>query len=342
MPGKNSILIIPLVLFILIFSLSTRMGAAQKLFKEIERIELKLDDVVFASISDVVSVSDGFVLIIKESRFGDTYALLKLSKSGEPICKYDKRGNGPGEIRSIDRIAVKKKSILVAESFAPYIHEYSHNLEFIKDHRIKKGGEIILLGKFIGIWSRNFITEDKKDKIYMLALYDKDTLKFQRYAFEVKEVPDFVYTWGGMCKVDNNSYAGVYATTYQIHLFDKNLQHEKRLITIVPKYIKKYYPYKGDPQTFDQTSQKWMESWSKMESIDYVDNKFILGYMQGKNSYFDIIDNVGNILYSQYKVDKKWIVFTDNSHVWWLEKVEDNEDVKYFLIKSRLNLEHYK
>ena len=85
-----------------------------------------------------------------------------------------------------------------------------------------------------------------------------------------------------------------------------------------------------------------MESWSKMESIDYVDNKFILGYMQGKNSYLDIIDKDGNILYSQHKVDKKWIVFINNSHVWWLEKVEDDDDMKYFLIKSRLNLQHYK
>jgi hypothetical protein len=148
--------------------------------------------------------------------------------------------------------------------------------------------------------------------------------------------------WGGMCKVDNNSYAGVYATKYQIRLFDKNLQHEKGLITIVPKYIKKYHPYKGDPQTFDQTSQKWMESWSKMESIDYVDNKFILGYMQGKSSYLDIINKDGNILHSQYKVGKKWIAFTDSSHVWWLEEVEDNEDMKHFLIKSSLNVQHYK
>lgn len=336
MHGKNSILIIHLVLFILIFSLSTRIGSPQTLFKEIERTELDFGNVVFARVSNIVPLPDGFIVLINETAYTTRHTLLKFSKKGTLISKYDRRGNGPGELRSVGNIVQLENSILVSESSAPYVHEYSHNLKFIKDHRIKKGGEVILLGKFIGIWSRNFITEEKKDKIYMLALYDKATLKFQRYAFEVKEVPNFVYMWGGMCKMDNNSYAGVYVTTYQIRLFDKNLQNEKTLITIAPKYIKKYYPYKGDPQTFDQTSQKWMES------IDYVDNKFILGYMKGKNSYLDIIDNDGNILYSQYKVDKKWIVFIDNSHVWLLEKVEDDEDMKYVLIKSRLNLQHHK
>ena len=228
-------------------NLTAKTVTPHTLFNEISRIELQLDDVVFALITDIVPLPDGFVLIIKESRFGNTYSLLKLSKKGDFICKFDRRGNGPGEIKNIENIVAAKTSIFVAESFAPYVHEYSHNLQFIRDYRIKQGGKIFLFEDYIGIWSLNFRKINNKDKIYILALYDRNTFQFKGVTFEIPELPPYVHRMGGMCRVDNTTYAGVYSTRYQIYLFDERLQYKESLIKKVPEHIKKYYPSKLSP-----------------------------------------------------------------------------------------------
>jgi hypothetical protein len=311
--------------------------APGNLFDEVERIELKMGDVVFASVADARPLPDGFILIIDQSAFGDVYSIVKLSKKGELIRLYDKRGNGPGEIRRIDNIAVRKNSILVAESTAPFVHEYSHDLQFIKDHRVKKGGKIFLLGKFVGIWSTNFIKENNQDKSYILALYDSETFEFKRYAFEIPGAPAYVFSWGNVCELDNQTFAGIYSTRYQVHLFDSEFNRTKDLIKNIPKHIKKYYPWKQDPHKLDNTGIQWMHSWSKIYGVYYIKGTFIIKYMHDKKRYLDLVDGSGNIILAGFEEAKNsGIIFTQDSFVWWLESNDDK--TKFFLVKTEFNL----
>lgn len=312
-------------------------NSSDSLFKEIERVELKLDDVVFAEIYWVDAIPDGFVLVVSESAYGNNYEILKISRSGKFIKKYDKRGNGPGELRSIHNIIVLDKSILVPEKSAPYIHEFSHHLEFIRDHRIKTGGNGFLLGNYIGILSLNFKKENKKDKIFILALYDRNTFEFKKLAFEIPEVPAFVHLWGSFCRVDNNTIAGVYPILYSINLFDAEMNLKRVIKTEFPGHFKKYYPWKKSPSVVDESGIKWMHSWVKLHSVLYVNGKFIITYLQNKKCFYDIISIDGKSLVSTVELRKNRIyMFAEGPSIWRLE--ENDDGTKHTLVKEIIQL----
>ena len=306
------------------------------LFVDIEQVELKLDNLVFSSIDLIRKLPDGFIIVISESLSNNKYTIVKTDKNGNIVCIYDKRGNGPGELRHIGKIVVLEDSILVSEVTSPFIHKYSLNLEFLEDYRIKKGGFIFDVDNYIGLWAPHY----EGDKIYTLALYDKKSLEFKRYAFEVDEVPAYTHFWGGICKADNGLFAGLYSKDYKIFIFDNELNFKKCLIDKTPPHIKKYTPAKLDPHTIDENSVKWIHTWSKMKDIFFVDGNFILKYVYNNKRYLDIISHEGSLLQGNIQEPKDCSnIFTDGKFIWKMKwKDIDDEVTKYFIVKTRLNL----
>lgn len=340
---KGSILCVALIFFTLSGKLVVGDRADQTfengVFKEVERIELKLDNLVFARIPEIDPLPDGYILLVNESAYGKQYALVKVSRQGSYVSMYDKRGNGPGELRSIESIAVQGDSILVSEVSAPFIHEFSNNLEFVKDHRIKMAGTVIPLGKYIGVWALNYRKVDNKNRSFILTLYDRNTFEFERVAFEVTDVPPFVFTWGGICRVSDTLYAGVYCNQYQIFLFDNEFNSKKTLLKKVPGHIKQYRSTKMDPHTLNQKGVNWIHSWSKVQFVYFVENRFIIGYNHDKESFLDVYSRDGKPLVQHHRMKKnRGLNFaTESQYIWALEWNEDRD--RYTIVKLKLDLD---
>jgi hypothetical protein len=309
----------------------------ENIFKEVDRVKLDFGDVVFANTSKIVPLQDGFIVLIDETAYTKTHTLLKFSKKGTLLNKYDRRGNGPGELRSVGNIIPLENSILVSESSAPFVHEFSHDLKFVKDHRIKKGGKILDLGKYFGIWALNYKRENNKDKVFILALYDRNTFEFKKFAFEIPEVPAYVFTWGGICRVDENTFAGAYVTQHKIYLFDSDLKLKKSILGDLPGYMKKYHPWKKSHSHADNTSVEWLKSWSKIDSLYYIDGKFIVKHLLENKCFLDIISLDGKPLLKNYQESKNSsLLFTEDPYVWLLEWNDDR--TTYYLVKVKIEL----
>jgi len=338
---KISRLIALLFIFGFTFTIAVYPESNDKsIYKQVERIKLNLEKVVFAAAANIIVLPDGgFLVTIRESLYSDLFSLIKLSKNGDVLKIYDKHGNGPGYLQRVSNCLVKENSILVGEFNAPYIHEFSHNLDFIADHRIKKGGKIYLAGKYIGVWHDHITGDIKHTQYYMLALYDSTSYNFKKYAYEVNDNPAYVYSWGNIVKVDEKTFAGVYATEYQIRILDSEFNLQKKLIKDVPDYIVKYTPWKENPHNLDDSGIKWMESWSKIESVYFYEGKFLLKHMIGKTMFIDVIDQNGKTLVNRFKEDKnKNLILADGKYLWLLETDKDSDEPKYVMIKATLDL----
>lgn len=314
---------------------------AGTIFTEIERIELDFENVIFAKILDIAAAPDGFLIIASESAHTDKHTLLKFGMDGMLIAKYNRRGNGPGELRYVRGIVAIKDKIFASESAAPFVHEFSQNLKFTKDHRIKNGGKILLLGKYFGIWRPVYENESEKKRASMISLYDRKTFKFKRNVFKVEEIPNFVYDWGGICKLDENTYAGIYVIPYQISLFDAEFQLKKKLLGKVPQYMKKYRPWKQNPQRIDNAAREWVHSWSKITQIYCSDGIFIIQYTHDKKDYLDFVSPEGNVLFENYEEKKnRRVTLTTKNAVWLYEWNDDR--TRHTLIKGKLNIKKRK
>jgi hypothetical protein len=303
------------------------------LFKDIRRISLDFRDAPIAGVGFIRPLTEGFVVIYNESAFNDSFALARLSSSGIKIKSYKERGNGPGELGAILRLVVTEKSILVSEFKRPIIHEFSHELSFKKDYRIKKPGIIFDLGKHIGVWSLNFSKENNQDKIYMLSVYNRKTFHFIKFSFEIPEVPAFVYLMGGIWPTSKKHYAAIYPTEYQIRLYDENLNFKKNVIKSIPSHVKKYIPWKKSPYSLDNKGYEWMNSWSRLNRLFFIDGRYFIIYWQNKTQYLDIISNDGQLLLKQYVMDKKRTpVFNRKNRIWMLES--NDEKTQFSLIET--------
>jgi len=136
---KISRLIALLFIFGFTFTIAVYPESNDKsIYKQVERIKLNLEKVVFAAAANIIVLPDGgFLVTIRESLYSDLFSLIKLSKNGDLLKIYDKHVNGPGYLQRVSNCLVKENSILVGEFNAPYIHEFSHNLDFIaRDFKI--------------------------------------------------------------------------------------------------------------------------------------------------------------------------------------------------------------
>jgi len=327
-----------MIVLIISFLNPIYLSAENNIFTEVNRIELKLDQPYYR-MADLKVLEDGFVLILDEAArsFRSYPTIIKTDKDGNIVKKYNKRGYGPGELRRTGKIAADENSIWVSEQNEPWIHEFTHSLEFKKDYKIKNRGNIVINNsKFIGIWS----TAYRKDGVYMIQLYDKKNLEFKKLAFKIEEknIPHFVSTWGGICEVDTNTYAGIYCTEFQIRIFDGDFELKNILLKKTPKYVKKYFPWKKG-EIFNTESREWMKNWTKMHSIFFIDNHFIVVYMYKEQLYLDVIDKYGNVKYSNYKMPENFGYYTsEGNYLWKAKRVEYQDKIKYYLIKEKSNL----
>lgn len=328
-----------LIFFICFFISIGFIYSVENIFIELEKIKLNIDEILFSRLWQIEQLPDGFVILL--SRYGNSNMIVKLGKNGDVVSIYDKAGNGPGELRNIYNIAVNENSIYACEQSSPYVHEFTHNLKFKKDYRVKKGGKLFILGdKYAGIWGPNYIGEKKVESIKTLSLYSLRDFSHIKFAFPVAEVPALYHYWGDICRINKTTFAGIYPTEYQIKIFDENMELRKQLIKNVPKHIKKYHPYKGNSRLVDQNIADWGSSWSVLKDIFYSEDRFIIKYLYKKNNFFDIIDRSGKIIYSGYKEDKDLhLIFVEKQKYFWhlLTKMTGDE-IKYFLVKHKLKI----
>lgn len=316
------------------------LNAENDIFVEQERVKINIDKILYSGITDIEQIPDGFVLLLARSRKSNL--IVKIDRKGNLVSMHDKVGNGPGELRNVYNIAITDSAVYAIELQSPFIHEFSHDLQFRDDYRIKRGGQLIILGNmFAGVWAPYYSGDKNMELVETLALYDLKSFKFIRTAFSVKEVPALFHLLGGICRIDNDSFAGVYPSEYQVKIFDRNIQFKKNLIETVPGHIKKYHPYKKSPHVVDQDIIDWANSWAVIQTLFYIDGKFIIKYLYNRDSFLDIIDGKGKILYAGYKEKKKFhIVFVEDQKYVWRLKVEEFENIdRYTLVKQKLVLE---
>jgi hypothetical protein len=331
-----------IIVLTLIFSfLNLHSSEAQKnddyIFKNLEKIELKFGELVFANIGTLFPLKNGFVSYYNESAYGSLYGLVLFSNDGNVIKKYDRRGNGPGEINRISNITVTGNSILVAEFGKPVIHVFDQQLNFVKDYRIKYAGKIYNLGKYVGIWTYNYTNKNNEDKIYVLSLYDSSTFEFQKYAGDVNEVPDFVQYWGGIWQSQKNTFALIFPHHYQVFLYDQHLKLKRKLIKRPPPHIKPFTPWKKNKKHLNNDGMKWIRSWTKPYSLFYYKGKYLLISIYQGDQFLDVIDESGKFLLSGYKLkDYSSINFIKDNFIWI--KKTDKEQSKYTLVKTTLVL----
>lgn len=310
--------------------------AADEPFKTIERFKVEVDQ-PFSSFTSFRNVSDGFVLYLQESRTSQNKGfLVKVDKGGRFLTKYKDWGNGPGQLREIDNIHIIEDHVFACESVSPWIHTFDRNLKFLNDIKIKKGGKIVVHNdKYIGIWSLNIKGENDA---YKLAIYDRKNFKFNRYAYPVKEIPLLVQHWGGICKVNENTYAGVYPPDFQIKLFDGEFNFVKDLLTKTPAHIVRHTKWKKDPNTLNNEMLEWYYGWSKIHSVFFSKNHYIVKYQYKKKGYIDVFDSEGKLKFKQIQYPEKTISFVDGDDIWFIEWVETEDDRDYYLVKTELNL----
>lgn len=311
-------------------------------FIDRERIELKLDDVFFSGIMDIDTVPGGFILLISRTPHKPGDLILKVDSKGKLLKQYEKRGYGPGEIKAIRNIVVTEDSIYAIESTTPFVHEYSHDLVFKKDYRVKRGGKLFDAGKYMGIWNAVAATEKGQSKKYALSLYNKEKFSFVRYAFPIKKEPFLVQGWGGICKANGDSFAGVYVNEYYIRQYDPEFLKYSTVNQTIPGHIKKYVKWTGEPNSINNKALSWMESWTKMHSIFWFKNYCILRYLHDGKNFIDVYTSDGVLICGPIKEnDDISLRHFDGSYFWMLEEKElknadhgKTGDINYTLIKA--------
>jgi hypothetical protein len=321
---KQIFFVLTICTFLLIPSFSYSKSPT---FKVIHSVELDVSDIPFAYSAGIVKIPGGFIMGINESAFGRSYAILKFSREGKIIKRYDKRGNGPGELRAFLNIIADGDSIFIAERAAPFVHEFNHNLDFIKDYRVKKGGRIHRIGQYIGIWYEHVTGDSEIPKIYMLGLYDRKTFQFKKYGFEVEKVPFGVGLYGNVTQIDNNRYAGVYSNLYQLNFFDGDFNFVKSRKLDFSGF-KSYYPYDNNRQQVPHDIyKKWRDSWLRLNNIFFLENKLLISYFYQGKYFYSVFTKSGELLAKDLKFENGRIIFTEGIHFWFCSFEQDQEKI---------------
>jgi len=326
-----------LLVFLLIFPIFLHlMIAVDDRFKTVERIKVDVDQ-PFSSFSSFRKLPDGFVLLLMESRTNyETPILVKIDKNGRFQKKYKEWGEGPGQMKRISGIYVLDDAIYASEGVKPWLHQFDLNLNFVKDIKIKKGGKLIIHNdKYIGIWST--ITKGENE-FYKLALYGRKDFQFIRNAYRVNEFPPLVFSWGGICRIDANTYAGVYPPDFQIKLFDAEFNYIKDVFQETPGHVAKYTKWNKDPNHLDNEMYKWFQGWTKVNDVFFVKNHFIITYNHQGKGFLDIIDRDGNLKIKQLDAKAYGFSFVEDDYLWRLDWEETEEDREYYLVKVEINI----
>jgi hypothetical protein len=311
------------------------MYGESRIFKEVKRIKIETDN-IYPIVTSMNILKNGFVILFKATSSGNKPLLVTIDKKGTFLSKYDARGYGPGELMEPNNIFISDEEILVSESFNPVIHAYSNKLIFIRDYRIKKGGKILFADKKrLGIWSMF----PEKDLVYLITIYNKENLNHIKYAYSIKKdkVPAFVQYYGNLCRIDKENFAGIYASDFQVNIFDSQIKLKRKLFTGKPAHVKKYHPWKGNRSIVNgNRAEEWINSWTVAYSVLFVDDHFLIYYREKNKFYLDVVDIKGTHIYT--KQEMPWVhSLSDGKHLWRVEKKESTTDeLNYYIIQEKL------
>lgn len=308
---------------------------ADTIIKEIERIKLQTGE-FYPSVGDGALLPDGFVFVFQESVFGQNPLLIKFNKKGEFVSKYTARGNGPGELNKPEGVYTFGNEIFVSEFYHPVVHVYTNSLKFKRDFRINSSGKILFINdRYVGIWSMHY----QDDKVYLLTIYNRDTFSLYKYAYPIQKdkIPAFVQYYGNVTPISGSRYAGIYATDFQVNIFNRNFEPSRRLLKRKPGHVKKHNKWKGSRSVISTDKiTEWMRTWTIPHSVFYVNNHYIISYHNGDDSFQDVIDENGDIIQSERKIN--WFPrFSDENFLYRIDKKENEDNIdEFFIIKEKL------
>lgn len=323
------------ILILLFFLFSTRFSLvlADGIIKETQRIKLQCGG-FYSSIGDGALLPDGFVFVFKESAFGQNPLIIKFNKKGEPVSEYHERGNGPGELNEPDGVYAFGNQIFAGEFYNPVVHVFSNNLKFKRDFRIKSSGKILFVNDmYVGIWSRYY----HDNKVYLMTIYNKDTFSLYKYAYPIHKdkIPAFVQYYGNVTPISENRYAGIYASDFQVTIFDHKFERSQPLFKKTPEHVKAHIKWKGSRSVIDTGKiKKWMSTWTIPQSVYYVNSHYIITYQHKGATFQDVIDEKGNIILRERKIT--WFPrFSDGNYLYRIDVIEnENEKDEFFIIKE--------
>lgn len=337
-PVLRKYLVITILLFL---GFGHYVVASKCLLSILDEKPLHLESLVFGYVVDVDPLPDGYVLLLTRSAKGDNDLIVKVDTNGHIRKIYDHRGYGPGEIRGVTNIIVTAKHILAIESQTPFIHQFDHDLNFVNDHRLKTGGKLFELGKYIGVWALKVKTTGKKVSKHLIALYATETFQFVKYAFKIDEEPAFVHTWGGLSRSGNNTYTGIYSNEYSLRFFNSELEQIKRVDNVPAEVKKRYQAYKDSPFVGSNKALEWVKSWSKMHSVYSLGKCHIIRNMHGDELWVDFYSETGKQLTPGYSMPENTSFIESDGKILlglkWKEDESDEGNLKYSLVRWKLN-----
>lgn len=303
-------------------------------------LRIQIDEnLIFSSLTDGHALSDSFILLLRETRSSAHPFLVKLSRKGKVIARYDRNGYGPGELSEVNRISVFGDRVAAVEFYHPILHLFDHNLRFIGDHRLMKSGDVVLFNShYIGVKGVYYPSDAyaARGKAVLLALYDSLDFKFRQWAYPVSDVPAFVQYYGGVTATVGG-FAAVYANDYQIKLFDEKMNSRGELLRQIPDHVAPYTPWKKNRSVVDaREADRWLAGWTVVNNIIFADGCYFIKYDRGQNRFMDIWDARGNAAALNLPC-RHALAFSGDGHFWTVEREERNTtEPTYFLVQWRL------
>ena len=307
-------------------------------FKERSRVKLALDDNFYSHVIDLwPAKGGGYYLITNSSHQRFDTALFKVSSDGQTLIKFDKQGQGPGELRQAAGIIEFEGKVYVGERISPLVHVYDTDLKSIKDIKTSRGGQLAAVTQnHVGIWN----THHKADnKCYMFAMFPKHMLYRIHYsvALKIDELPFLIQSWGDVCSLGEGRYAAITANRYQIHLFSEQEMEAKELFKREPVHIIPYHPYEGDQGRIGTKANEWMFSFTKFSKIYHENGTLYVCYNNRKEEFFlDILSVDGTFLKKKIPMgNRNPLSFHDGAFT-SIEKNEDGDENIFFVVTEEV------
>ena len=323
--------VLQFALLMLVFS---NLFPADSPFQELDTIKIQFGENLFTKIGGVEAFPGGFIFLLSRGRQNNLIVIV--DKSGKIKHVYDKAGNGPGELRDAFNVTSANGYIYACESESSYVHQYTSELKFVKDFRIKRAGKLFVLkDNQFGVWGPNYTD----DGAFQLALYDEN-FNFKRYEYHVKEIPNLFHFWGGIVNGPENTYAVFYPNSYQIKLFDTDWKLKKSVVKQVPPHIIPYKKYTRNPSHVDNSTVEWSKSWSVLWSLFYSKGKYFVSYLYQSKVFVDVLDEEGRIILKNFQDPKGYhLSFIDHDGELWKLRTEniDEDFPEYCLVKVRFS-----
>jgi len=305
-----------------------------------KQVKLELDNEYYSNISAMCPADDGGYYLVTDSggSFSFDNSIFKVSKEGKTIVKFNKKGQGPGEIRNLAGIIQYKGKVFVGERTAPLVHVYDSELNYETDIRTNLGGKLYFVNdNYVGIWNTFFKSENRT---FMLALFSRQEVINSKFYVELKtdEVPFLVQAMGGVCSIGDSKYAAITTKRYQVFLFDTGKGGVQNLFKTEPSHILPYTNYEGDPKRLGKKATDWVFSFTKFAAIFHSNGRLYIYYINGKEeSYIDVVTLAGKFLHKKIPMPVHQPLFLDNDVFGLVKKTEGEDTNTFHLLRKRIS-----